>query len=212
MSDLTYIGLDFETTGIDFTLSAPIQLGIALEAGTLTSMIGGWNWSNGQWTDDDTESPYYGRLYDWSIRAEEIHGIDRETLKGQPYAPAVDAMMAQWIAGATNGEQAKNIIAVGWNIASFDVPFLREYFPQVTKSIAYRTVDLNAVIFAMTESGLFDKRLNDPWTYYSLKGYVKDQAAMRVPGQERWHDAGYDAATSLAAFRVLTEILGGRYA
>lgn len=213
MSDLTYIGLDFETSGVSHTMSAPIQLGIATDDGSLTSLIGGWEWQDFSWITDDPKSPYHGRIYDWSLDAQDVHGIDRLKLEGQPYAPAVDTIMAAFVKASTGEWNKTKIIAVGWNIAAFDFPFLREYFPLTTNRMAYRSVDLNALIFGISESGMVDKRMGEPWTYHVLKNFVKEQAAAAVGGEQQWHDAGYDAQTSLAAFRVLTDqVLGGRYA
>jgi hypothetical protein len=201
-SDLNFIGVDLETSGSSHADSAPIQVGIANDRGMIfDSYIGGWSWDDGFVNGK--------RRHVWSDEAFGVHGIPKGRLYGMPAADLVDAQGANWIAQHVGGP-SKGIIAVGWNVAAFDFPFIREYLPKTADSMAYRSVDLNAIIFGATQAGLadFDGR---PWTYYRLKSYVKDAAAYRIMQQTemetQWHDAGYDALAGLYAFYELQTVL-----
>lgn len=210
MSTIRYIGLDFETSGTSHTEHAPIQIGLATAQGAVfDALIGGWTWKDAPAKDQGVGV----RRYSWSGEAEGIHGIKREWLDKMDTPKELDPKIAEWIERFFYQIPAKKIVAVGWNVAGFDVPFLREYFPITTERMSYRTVDLNAVVFAMTEAGLTN-RYGTPWTYYSLKDNVKSKAEKRAsdmgfdPG---WHSAYYDALTALFAFEELQkELRAGR--
>lgn len=207
-SNLQYIGLDFETSGVDHGRNAPIEIGIATEWGNVfDSTIGRW-----KWTDEKhpMEVDPLTRRYEWSDEAEGIHGIGRSELATAPNALAVDQEALRWIRTMV-GTDAKQIIAVGWNIAAFDFPFLREYLPATSKAMSYRSVDLNAVLFTIIEAELKDAS-GDPWTYYGLKSFVKSMAADAIADQTgidetAWHRAGYDALASIYAFFEMQEVI-----
>jgi DNA polymerase III epsilon subunit-like protein len=201
-SDLNFIGVDLETSGSSHEDSAPIQVGIANDSGMIfDSYIGGWSWVDGYVNGK--------RRHVWSDEAFGIHGIPKGRLYGMPSADLVDAQGAYWIEDNVGGP-SKGIIAVGWNVAAFDFPFIREYLPRTAASMAYRSVDLNAIIFGITQAGLADES-GKPWTYYRLKSVVKDAAAARILAQTdkpmQWHDAGYDALAGLYAFYELQDVL-----
>lgn len=195
MSDpLIYIGIDFETTGTDFETSVPIEFGMATEWGNVHErLIGGWDWN---------DRP-------WSAEAEGIHKISQDDLRLARPADWIDKDFVDWV-HLMVGADPKRIIAVGWNVASFDLPFLRRYLPQTSKAISYRTVDLNAIVFAIVEAELRDA-YGEPWTYYGLKDHLKREAADRIEGEtgtdQAWHRAGYDALASIYAFDELLDIL-----
>lgn len=206
MSDLIFIGLDFETTGLSHEASAPIEIGIATEDGLMyDSLIGGWKWEN-------EPNDYEERQYEWSNEAEEIHGITKGDLSRAPSVFKADTFCTSFIRRCV-GIEPKKIIAVGWNIAAFDFPFLREYLPQTANSMSYRSVDLNALLFGITQAGTLLDNRGRPWTYYSLKSFVKDQAAeyisMELDRAEAWHSAGYDALASIYAYDALLSVMRG---
>lgn len=203
-SDLNFIGVDLETSGSSHSRSAPIQIGIANDSGMIfDSYIGGWLFDPALQTADGQ------RTHEWSEEAYGIHGIPRSRLLSAPFAKEADVQAAYWIEDNVGGP-GKGIIAVGWNVAAFDFPFIREYLPKTAGSMAYRSVDLNAIIFGITQAGLGDWD-GKPWTYYRLKSFVKDAAASRIMQQTdmqvQWHDAGYDALAGLYAFYELQEVL-----
>ena len=187
-----FLGLDFETSGVNPAVNVPVQLGLATQDGAVfQQLIGGWNWSDRPWTED-----VYGRPYgEWSHRAAEVHGIDRDALRTAPTVELVDHFAEQWVANL--GEDGKHIHAVGWNVASFDFAFLRKYLPRTDAAISYRSVDLNAVVFSIVG--------NDRQGYYAVKGKAKAYAAEAIGGEPEWHDAGYDALAALHALDYLRD-------
>ena len=209
--DLIFVGMDLETSGSDHDRSALIQVGIANEYGQIySSYVGDWRWADVADTKWDHIDGL--RSYDWSDEAEvRAHKIPRETIDAARPAHVVDGEAAHWIREYV-GIVPKAIIAVGWNIAGFDFPFWREYLPRAAGSMAYRSVDLNALVFYATQAGLL-RPDGQPWTYYKLKGYVKNEAAemhfARTGGEAQPHDAGYDALVSIYAWDVLKDVLRG---
>lgn len=209
--DLIFVGMDLETSGSSHTRSALIQVGIANEYGQIySSYVGDWRWEDA--TDTKWDHIDGLRSYDWSDQAEErAHKIPREIIDAARPAHIVDAEAAEWIR-ANVGIVPKAIIPVGWNIAGFDFPFWREYLPRASGSMAYRSVDLNALVFWATQSGLL-RPDGQPWTYYKLKGYAKKEAAgmhfARTGDGPQNHDAGYDALVAIYAWDVLKDVLRG---
>lgn len=191
------IGLDFETSGSDINDGAvPIQLGLAVinedepySGFQVTSLlIGGWQW---------------GKDATWSEEAEEVHRISKADLEGIEPARIIDIRLAHWLVrtARATGQRMWNI-PVGWNVAGFDMPFVRKYLPTVGSLLSYRTVDLNALVFALSQGHVSE--------FKRIKAQVKVGAAdylstMGIEGQ--WHDAGYDAAASLAAYHELTGLI-----
>ena len=205
--DLIFVGMDLETSGSSHTRSALIQVGIANEYGQIFSeYVGGWNFS------DSLQQADGARTWTWSDEAEErAHKIPQSTIDAARPRWEVDADAETWIRENV-GIVPKAIIAVGWNIAGFDFPFWREYLPRAAHSMAYRSVDLNALVFYVTQAGML-RPDGQPWTYYKLKGYAKKEAAAmhfaRTGGEAQNHDAGYDALVSIYAWDVLKDVLRG---
>lgn len=212
-SNLRFIGLDLETSGTSHEKSAPIEVGLATDAGlTFGTYIGGWEW------EDELDLPIarpIGKTYEWSMEAMGVHGIDRGMLIDAPPASHADAGAVSWLKSQLPDTEPKGIIAVGWNVAAFDFPFVRMHLPRLAQSMSYRSVDLNAIVFAITQAGLPDSQ-GRPWDYYGLKSYVKSMAAEMIRengveeaqwGEEAWHQADYDALAGLYAFFMLQEVL-----
>ncbi len=203
MGKREFWGLDFETSGTTHTRHVPIQLGITSpNLITRSWLIGGWDWWN-----ECTASYHHdccvpeGTKADWDARAFDVHGITQERLKadGLPLREvtqqALDFIMLT--SRAWHGERK----LVGWNVASFDVPFLRKYLPDVARILSYQSADLNAICFAISQAhGI------------SYKGVKRDaqqwsdgMAQMNWEGADgRLHDAGYDSLLAVHAFNYLT--------
>jgi hypothetical protein len=110
----------------------------------------------------------------------------------------VDSAASDWLDDRF-GAGKRDLHAVGWNVGSFDLPFVREYLPSLGDRFSYRSVDLNSILYSMADT-------DDE--YKELKGKAKARAelALRAAGVEpAWHDAGYDAAAALMAFKYLRE-------
>ena len=212
---LRFIGLDLETSGTSHKRSAPIEVGIALDTGQVyESLIGGWHWlSEGypdRMLDMEAERREGMRFYEWTDGAYQIHGIERDEVDAAPHKTDIDGEATAWLKRNLPGQEPKGIIAVGWNVAAFDFPFVRQHLPRLSESMSYRSVDLNAIVFAITQAGLIGPG-GEPWDYYGLKSHAKGMAAEAVRDQgysdEAWHEAGYDALAGLYAFFILQEVL-----
>lgn len=185
--EMRFFGVDVETSAIDLEDEAAlIQIGIATR-GTVNA-------------DDMAFTGSYvnpGDMY-WDEESAAVHKISRETVNEAPEPAAVDEQMKRWLidAGAHESARGQNI-PVGWNVSGFDMPFIRRYLPYTYWMFSRRTVDLNALCFAL--DGKFDKN----WEQW--KGSAKDYATEKfiVNNEFRPHDARWDAVTSLLAFEYL---------
>lgn len=183
---MKFIGLDLETTGSDIDAGAlPIEIGIAAGysvADQMSELIG---WPEGM---------------HWDLEAAEIHQIDQTAVIAAKSVVEVDAMAAEFL--TTRGIGRHEAILVGWNVGSFDFPFVKRYLPVTAELCSYRFVDLNSVVFSMAESHRRKfPELQVPG-YKSWKKRAKNMCEEEM-GSSAWHSAGYDATASLVAWRWL---------
>jgi len=197
-------GLDFETSGTSHERHVPIQLGIAAPDGSLySSLIGGWAWAD----EMDLGYPVPGEnCWLWDLRAYEVHGIDRERLETAPDTAQVAASALDFVEGYRPEVWHGQRKLVGWNVASFDVPFLRKHFSGLARKLSYQSVDLNAVCFAISRA----HGISFTEVKARSKEYAAEQMADLFP-DEMWHDAGYDALAALHSFDYLTERIKEAY-
>lgn len=189
-------GLDFETSGTTHEDHVPIQLGIAAPNGALfSSLIGGWDFDIVR----DWDTGRRAKGYAWDERAFEVHKITQEQLIGAPLPREVSAQALEFIEEHSQAWKGERKL-VGWNVASFDVPFLRKWLPGVARELSYQSADLNAVCFAISQAhGI---------SFKEVKWRSKEYAASKLEelfAEEMWHDAGYDAAAALHSWAYLTE-------
>lgn len=179
MGDLVLIGLDGEMTGSgspeEFQL---IQIGVATLSGA-------------RWQSDIGHSQYNS-----SEEAMKVNGFTDERVKAGPPETVVDGWLNQFL--AEHKVLEKRGIAVGWNVGSFDMPFVRRYLPQSAKRFSYRSLDLNSVCFTIGEA--------TGRTWQSVKEEAK-AAAVKTIGFEKWHDAGYDAMAAIRAWEHLRDMI-----
>jgi hypothetical protein len=194
--DVVFVSLDLETSGTDHDLSVPIQIGLALDpiSTRATGMfVGGWDW----------------KRYEWTEESEKIHQIPRDLIDAAVPANMVDGLMAHWLWSRLPEyaqERRAYVVPVGWNIAGFDLPFVRKHFPILSNLLGYRTLDLNAVCFFLGgKRGWYAfkqeakgkgldilKALDEGGNYYSM---------------ELAHDAQFDALLAMASLKALGENL-----
>lgn len=190
-------GLDLETSGTTHERHVPIQLGIAAPNGALfSSLIGGWKW--------DGQEPGVDHWL-WDLRAQEVHGIEREQLEVAPLPHEVSAQAVSFIEEHSEAWHGQRKL-VGWNVASFDVPFVRKHLYAVSRVLSYQSADLNAVTFAISAAqGISYKTLKR-----RSKEYAAELCAETFP-EEMWHDAGYDALAALHSWDYLKERIKNGY-
>lgn len=202
-----YWGLDLETSGTTHEDHVPIQLGLTAPSGiTATWLIGGWLW----WEDDlgPANGDMYpgGRWSHWSEEAAQVHGITQAQLQADGLPAAKVALEAVRFIEAFSDTWLGNRHVVGWNVASFDMPFVRQHLGALSRVLSYRSVDLNAVCFTLTEAhGISYKGLKR-----RSKEYAAEQLRETYPG-EMWHDAGYDSAAALHSWDYMKERVKNGY-
>lgn len=186
-----YVGLDIEASGSDLTAGHRIiQLGIAV------------------WNEDMNLPSVFGEKVaipddaPWSFIAQKVHGIPREELKGAMTAEEVARkalfFLEHELTGGKHPLEPRSLIAVGWNVAGFDMAFLRAQMPTLAAVFSHRTVDLNAPLFVLARaSGRGFKH---------MKKLAKEYAAAQIGWDEAlWHSADYDALAHLWAERFIIE-------
>jgi hypothetical protein len=135
----------------------------------------------------------------WSERAFEVHGITLESLQSAPLPDEVDSQVYDWLIaiGADTNNRGKTI-PVGFNVGAFDMPFVKDSLPKTYSLFSRRTVDLNALCFALDykeENGM-------PVKAETWKKKAKEYAIKKI-GTENQHDAGWDSLMHIFCFEFL---------
>lgn len=193
-----YVGLDIETTGSDVNKHGLIQIGVFVSKQD-SSMTGELFVSDVRpwpWVEHDEQ-------------ATAVHRISRERQFVAPPSEVVDVRLCEWLTrhdiGVGKGSHA--VHPVGFNVGSFDMPFVRKFLPHAFERFSYRCVDLNTLLFGMHEA------FGDAFDFTTMKKRAKNAAEKYLSTQHglspMWHDAGYDAAASYYAWRFLLAVLHG---
>ena len=184
---INYIGIDGEMSGTDIEIGHKlIQIGMAKYVDGKIASIG---------------VMLNPGIMTWSEQAEEVHQFSRDYVEKMGEDPAmVDQMLADW---ANPTKQKRDYVMVGFNVGSFDKPFIKQQLPITYGKFSRRCVDLNSVIFSMSETNSQFER---------IKGRSKDYAFEKMDGmfdgfKDRQHDAEYDAVMSLYCFEYLRKII-----
>lgn len=185
IDELTFAGLDIETTGSCLADGCGIcQIGVYLDKGV-------------EFVSDIR--PHEGALI--LPKALEVNGFTHERFRAAPSAMEVDYALAQFL--EDNHVGTHRLISIGWNVAGFDLPFVRRFLPRSALYLSYRTIDLNAVCFTVNVMK-WDK----------LKAKVMNIAARDIAyddqskGAPAWHDALYDARAAFYAWNALRDEIG----
>jgi DNA polymerase III epsilon subunit-like protein len=137
----------------------------------------------------------------WSDQAEEVHQFSRDYIEKMGEDPAmVDQMLAEW---ANPTKHRRDYVMVGFNVGSFDKPFIKQQLPITYGKFSRRCVDLNSIIFSMSDTNTEFER---------IKERAKDYAFKKMDGMfegfsNRQHDAEYDAVMSLYCFEYLRNVI-----
>lgn len=185
---ITYIGIDGEMSGTDLEEGHKlIQIGLAKynEEGNVDHI--GYLINPGEMT--------------WSMEAQEVHQFTQDDINLYGLKPStVDPLAAEW---ANPKNQRRDFVMVGFNVGSFDRPFIKQTLPITYSKFSRRSVDLNSVIFSMSDTNtMFEK----------IKARSKAYAFEKMEGmfegfKDRQHDAEYDAVMSLYCFEYLRTLL-----
>ena len=186
---LKFVGLDGEMSGSEIDKGAAlIQIGFALWNKENVEMIH-MNMNPGEMT--------------WSEEAEKVHNIPISSVKKSSAVEQVDKNAYEWLfKRGLRPEYRTTQIAVGFNVGSFDMPFLRKYMPLTASLFSRRTVDLNALCFALDgKHGLNSLEYKKQAKSYAIKQIGPIGLAE--------HNAGYDSLIHLYGYRYLSKIIWG---
>lgn len=198
VSDLPpfFIGLDFETasTGEDLTTVFPIQIGLASPdpaVEVLSSDIG-----------------HRRLVVDFDSLG--VNGFTMSRIDRAPSLQQVDVLASTWMDEVALTASAHTLTAVGWTVATFDLPLLRHWLPEAARYVGarHRVLDLQALALAA-----------DPWSPGRTRQKVRDLAdAMTArmfdihqPNRltPSRHDAAFDASAALAELQLFRKVLAG---
>jgi DNA polymerase III epsilon subunit-like protein len=184
---INYIGLDGEMSGTDINNGHKlIQIGLAkIVDGEMIS----------------TSALLNPGEMAWSEEAEQIHQFSRETIAKDGLTPyLVDENLADWVSKKVDKQRT---IVVGFNVGSFDLPFVAQTLPVLKNRLSRRSVDLNSIIFSMA---------NTDNQFQKIKRRAKDYALEQMDGmfdgfKNRQHDAEFDAVMALYCFEYLRRFI-----
>jgi hypothetical protein len=181
---LLFVGLDIETTGSNIEAGAGIcQVGVYSPTHQFVSDI----------------RPHAG--YAVTEEAMGVNGFTHERLEAGAPLLEVDEGLSIFLGTLAPEGNHRRIIPIGWNVAGFDMGFIRRFLPRSFEWFSYRSVDLNAICFTM-----------DPSNWKDYKRASKQYAGERMEGklvgytEKRAHDALYDAAQGYYAWHYLRSL------
>jgi DNA polymerase III epsilon subunit-like protein len=181
-----FLGLDGEMSSSELSEGGKlIQIGIATEEGI-----------NISYTMNPGECQ-------WSEAAFEVHGITLESLQSAPSPAEIDEKLYEdlLLIGADPKRRSKTI-PVGFNVGAFDMPFVKDSLPKSFSLFSRRTVDLNALCFALDHKVDGGMPVNaDTWKKRA-KAYAIEQI-----GMENQHDAGWDAMMHYRCYEFLRNMI-----
>lgn len=199
---LLVFGLDGEMTEANIADGGRMfQIGIAAHTGADGEPAG----------IPDTFSALFcpGRVYAWSPRAEGVHGYTQEEVEAAAPAGEVDEALCAWLLERGAQESSRGgMLAVGFNVGSFDMPHMALVLPRAHALFSRRTIDLNALCFTL-DGHVYG---GSPASWSGWKRMAKSYAERTIHASGRSgaeHDAGYDALLHLHAWRFLRAAVHG---
>lgn len=186
---LIYVGLDCETSSDNFQIGRPIEIGVSIyKEGRIlnySSLI------------------YHNILEDWSLEAELIHKITKDELKSAPQPEIVDNELYNWLQKNLEEPTPGSLVAVGWNVNSFDFHFLKPVLSKSLTLFSRRVVELNSLIYLLTNTHHYNYLGFD-----DVKESIKNEAKallkdFNIAGNE--HRAQFDSSHALAIFSKIKD-------
>jgi hypothetical protein len=190
--DFDLISLDIESSGTDATTDALLSIGCV----RLSDM-----------------QPFYAEIRHEKLfvtpEAMRVNGVDITKVDdgARSTPPEVDDQLSTWLRESSyyDGKRYRGI-PMGLNVGTFDMRFVQKWLPITFRQFGYRSLDLNALIFAeaIRQGTGFDR----------LKKQAKEAGAKladHYAPDRKAHDALWDAYSNIGMFSWVTglEIPGG---
>ena len=145
----------------------------------------------------------WGDDMSWDPRAALLHGLQEQDVRDAQTPSEVDDAAYEWLMARGGVEGRRQMVAVGFNVGAFDLPFFRQALPRTMTLISRRSLDLNAVCFTLDgwDPRSEDTRSWSGWKRSAKKAAAKMLDAAGIGGSE--HSAGYDAALAIGCVEYL---------
>lgn len=138
----------------------------------------------------------------WDPQAAEVHKIPKSRVEAAPRSFDVDAELYEFLLTVGGAKGQRILIPVGWNVGSFDMPFVRDCLPRSASLISRRYVDLNSVCFTLGGS--------KSWQVFKKASKEHASLCLSQDGYEpAWHDALYDAQAAMLSWAYLVDRCDG---
>lgn len=192
VSDPIFVGLDGEMTHTEVNEGGRLcQIGIAFtERKMFVSDIG--------WGPSD---------YVANEQSLAVNKFTRSRIEKGPLAEDVDSWLCAYLEGQGGNPEKKILIAIGWNVGAFDMPFVKNALPNSFQFFSRRTEDLTAICFRYHRKIYWEGSYP---TWHGWKRMAKDYATTELLKRgipENEHDAGYDALHGIFCWEFLGNVL-----
>lgn len=200
---IIYVGLDIETTGLDPRRHSLCQVGAAI--------------APDDYYGSDAQPDFHTPLVD--PKALEVNGFTHERLQDAPVYSDVDVELVSWLHEAAEDlcrDGKPEFVAVGWNVGSFDMAFIREALPMTHRMFSYRVVDLSSLAFLYGAAAAF--RLDNHEQDHFYKEYRKRVKRAANEDQDKYslnefyygprkeHDAVSDAVAAVVEWNEFVNL------
>jgi hypothetical protein len=185
---ITFAGLDGEMTGPRVFWHKLFEIAIALENGAVFSSRIGWA--------------------DFEFDPEALHavGVAADSIREGPSAAEVDTAAAEWLRG--QGVEHHSLVAVGWGVTTFDLPFVAVTLPSVMRFLHHHSIELNALCYTLGGNKPYMGERPGTATWKSMAKVAAEVALELGLGlRPEWHSAEYDARAALASWQWIRAVV-----
>lgn len=183
-----YVGVDIETTGLD-----PAKDHRLIQIGIFYGGQAGFSKVQDVRPDGDIKI---------DADALKVNSFDLTRIAaGQPRVDA-DIELYNYLHGI-QGYKEGSLTAVGWNVGSFDLNFIRKEMPMTAKMFSHRCLDLSGVCMLLADTY--------EWAdWRKLKEHIQKKVVERIGlthSPAMWHDALFDATAAYQAIPIMVEMI-----
>jgi hypothetical protein len=194
MSDIIIVGVDGEMTGTELKENHKLcQIGIAFSHHiTFESDIG---WGPSAYVADP--------------KALEVNKFTINRIETGANQIIVDKLLQAFLIGNGGSLEKRILIPVGFNVGRFDMPFIEDALPKSAALFSRRSIDLNAICFAMHKT-IYAHGGYPKWSGWKklAKTYGKNKIEeLQIKGSE--HNALYDAILAIFCLEFLRKAIVG---